>query len=175
MKLSFRKVLGVAFIIAALICIYFAFLQQEKYIQGNAEYKKIKQTATDTPSDDSKHTQDFQVDWNTLKTQNPDIVGWIRMDPSVNYPIVQTKNNSYYLKHGFGKSYNINGCIFMHADNKSDWSDPNTIVYGHNMINGSMFGNNKLYKSNSYTVEHPYIYVYTPSGLPICCIMTESI
>ena len=52
MKLSFRKVLGVAFIIAALICIYFAFLQQEKYIQGNAEYKKIKQTATDTPSDD---------------------------------------------------------------------------------------------------------------------------
>ena len=80
MKLSFRKVLGVAFIIAALICIYFAFLQQEKYIQGNAEYKKIKQTATDTPSDDSKHTQDFQVDWNTLKTQNPDIVGWIRMD-----------------------------------------------------------------------------------------------
>ena len=85
MKLSFRKVLGVAFIIAALICIYFAFLQQEKYIQGNAEYKKIKQTATDTPSDDSKHTQDFQVDWNTLKTQNPDIVGWIRMDPSVNY------------------------------------------------------------------------------------------
>ncbi len=41
MKLSFRKVLGVAFIIAALICIYFAFLQQEKYIQGNAEYKKI--------------------------------------------------------------------------------------------------------------------------------------
>lgn len=81
MKLSFRKVLGVAFIIAALICIYFAFLQQEKYIQGNAEYKKIKQTATDTPSDDSKHTQDFQVDWNTLKTQNPDIVGWIRMDP----------------------------------------------------------------------------------------------
>lgn len=75
MKLSFRKVLGVAFIIAALICIYFAFLQQEKYIQGNAEYKKIKQTATDTPSDDSKHTQDFQVDWNTLKTQNPDIVG----------------------------------------------------------------------------------------------------
>lgn len=73
LKLSFRKVLGVAFIIAALICIYFAFLQQEKYIQGNAEYKKIKQTATDTPSDDSKHTQDFQVDWNTLKTQNPDI------------------------------------------------------------------------------------------------------
>ena len=136
LKLSFRKVLGVAFIIAALICIYFAFLQQEKYIQGNAEYKKIKQTATDTPSDDSK--QDFQVDWNTLKTQNPDIVGWIRMDPSVNYPIVQTKNNSYYLKHGFGKSYNINGCIFMHADNKSDWSDPNTIVYGHNMINATV-------------------------------------
>lgn len=164
MKLSFRKVLGVAFIIAALICIYFAFLQQEKYIQGNTEYKKIKQTATDTTSDDSKHTQDFQVDWNTLKTQNPDIVGWIRMDPSVNYPIVQTKNNSYYLKHGFGKSYNINGCIFMHADNKSDWSDPNTIVYGHNMINGSMFGNNKLYKSKSYTEAHPYFYVYTPSG-----------
>lgn len=162
MKLSLRKILGIAFIIAAFICLYFAFVQQQKYVKGNAEYKQVEKKTKEIPENNKDISPEFQVDWNSLRTENPDIVGWIKMDPSVNYPIVQTTDNKYYLKHGFRKSYNINGCIFMHSDNKSDWTDPNTIIYGHNMLNGSMFGNNKLYKSKEYTKKHPYFYIYTP-------------
>lgn len=140
------------------------FYTTAKICTRECRIQKIQNKTTVTPSTNADNSADFQINWDSLYSQNPDIVGWIRMDPSINYPVVQTKNNSFYLKHGFGKSYNINGCIFMHKDNKSDWSDLNTIVYGHNMLNGSMFGNNKLYKSKSYTQEHPYFYIYTPEN-----------
>ena len=86
------------------------------------------------------------------------------MDPSVNYPIVQTKNNSYYLKHGFGKSYNITDVFSCMQITNPIGVIQIQLYMDIIMINGSMFGNNKLYKSKSYTEAHPYFYVYTPSG-----------
>ena len=99
-----------------------------------------------------------------LKAENPDIVGWIRMDPTCDYPIMQAQDNDYYLYKGFGRSYNINGSIFLSSVNSSDFSDKNSIVYGHNMRNGDMFGDNDYYHEKSYCLEHPYFWIYRENG-----------
>lgn len=110
-----------------------------KYKQGHDEYEKLQAQNTpeneSTPENDSDSTKElpFCPDWTALKAENPDIVGWIRMDPTCDYPIMQAQDNDYYLYKGFGRSYNINGSIFLSSVNSSDFSDKNSIVYGHNM------------------------------------------
>ena len=86
----------------------------------------------------------FGVDWDALKAVNPDVVGWVYVPNTViNYPIVQTDDNTYYLCHNFwhenGWVAQV-GCIFLACENASDFTDANNIVYGHHMNNGSMFG-----------------------------------
>ncbi len=150
-----------------------AYQQWQLYEKGNEEYEELISDNTDDNGDDNDSDESniaeepadvFSLDWDSLLAQNPDIVGWIRMDPTINYPVVKGSDNSYYLTHGFNQSYNINGCIFMNCQNKSDWSDRNTVVYGHNMINGVMFGNNSYYSDKSYTDSHPYFFIYVPDG-----------
>lgn len=77
---------------------------------------------------------------------------------------MQAQDNDYYLYKGFGRSYNINGSIFLSSVNSSDFSDKNSIVYGHNMRNGDMFGDNDYYYEKSYCLEHPYFWIYRENG-----------
>lgn len=157
-----RKCIGFFLISCAIICLILAFLQLQKYEKGNEEYQKIEEKSTNQSN--TEEPDDFSVDWESLAKQNPDCVGWIRMYPSVSYPIVQGDSNKEYLHKGFNGAYNINGTIFMHYQNSADWTDKNTVIYGHNMINGSMFGNNDKYKNKAYAEKHPYFYIYTPQG-----------
>lgn len=105
---------------------------------------------------------DINVDFKSLKKKNPDIVGWIYCKGTpINYPVVQATNNSYYLKHTFYGNYNASGTIFMEAENKSDMSDKNTILYGHHMRNGSMFASIEKYRYWWYYRDHPIMYYLT--------------
>lgn len=130
-----------------------------KYESGKEKYKELSEEVIEETDKDM-----LTIDWNKLKKENPDIVGWIVMAPEVNYPIVQSDDNTFYLQIGFHREYNINGCIFMSAYNSNTFSDKNTILYGHNMRNGQMFGNNDLYASKKYAKKHPYFYIYTEKG-----------
>ena len=76
--------------------------------------------------------------------------------PDINYPIVHGKDNETYLHRTYEKNYNFAGTIFVDYENKGDFSDCNTIVYGHNMKNGSMFNNIKSYTDQSFADEHTY-------------------
>jgi len=163
-KEKIKKLFGSLFIAVAIVCLIAAYQQWKLYQEGSKEYEEIAENHTEEPGD-NEDDDDFSIDWDALFAQNPDLVGWIRMSPTANYPIVKGTDNSFYLKHGFDKSYNINGCIFMHYQNSKDWTDKNTIVYGHNMISGAMFGNNDYYKDISYAKEHPYFFIYTPDGM----------
>ena len=92
-----------------------------------------------------------------LIQQNPEMVGWISIDDTgINYPVVQ-KDNTYYLTHGFDQSNNTNGSIFM--DERCSIVSPtiNTIIYGHNMKSGMMFGGLKNYLQAGYLESHKYI------------------
>ncbi len=82
----------------------------------------------------------IDVDFNKLKDVNNDIKGWILVNgTNVNYPFVQTDNNSYYLKHSFDKSYNTAGWLFLDYRN-NDTDNKNTIIYGHGRYDKTMFG-----------------------------------
>lgn len=163
MKNMLRKMIGIICLGAAAFCIFFAVWQYNTYEEGKKEYINLIEQYTEE-TNVSSNTDDFQVDWESLYAANSDIVGWIQLDSGANYPVVQGKDNSFYLTRGFYKEYNINGAIFMNSYNKSDWTDTNTVIYGHNMINGEMFGNNSKYTDKNYALEHPYFYIYTPKG-----------
>lgn len=86
--------------------------------------------------------------------------GWIKVNnTNINYPVVQTTNNKYYLNHAFDRSYNSSGSIF--ADYKNDLKNfnHNTILYGHNRRNGSMFSalNTTLEASWYQQLENQFI------------------
>ena len=104
------------------------------------------------------------VNWEELKNINEDIAGWLYVDgePSINYPICQEADNDYYLHRTFEKQDLFSGAIFVDYHNAGDFTDPNTIVYGHNMRDGSMFGKLK-YLAEKYE-EHPYFWILTPQG-----------
>ena len=79
-----------------------------------------------------------------LQKRNSDTVSWIIVEgTTINYPIVQTDNNDYYLSHSFDKSYTYNGWTFLDYRNDSKMTDQNTIFYGHNLLNGTAFGSIK--------------------------------
>ncbi len=108
-------------------------------------------------------TAPITVDFDTLLADCPDVVGWIYCaDTPINYPIVQAQDNSYYLRRLLDGTWNIAGTIFIDYRNASDFSDWNSIVYGHNMKNGSMFGSLLNYKQSEYYEEHPVLYLLTP-------------
>lgn len=107
----------------------------------------------------------ISVDFNNLKDINNETVGWINVvGAGINYPYVQTKDNSYYLTHSFDKTYNIGGWVFLDYRNKSNNSDKNTIIYAHGGINFAMFGPLKnLYTSKDWfnNKDNHYIKIST--------------
>lgn len=103
------------------------------------------------------------IDFEQLQSVNEDIVGWLRIRGlGISYPVVQGEDNDYYLHRTFERTDNFAGCIFMNCDNDSDLSDQNTIIYGHNMKDGSMFGKLKNYNEEDVYQKSKYFWIYTP-------------
>ena len=108
----------------------------------------------------------LKVDWKQLKAINPDIVGWLYVDaqPNISYPILRGDDNDEYLHTTFRKQYLYAGSIFEETNNNGDFADPNTIVYGHNMKDGSMFGTLKNMNDQEKYDKDPYFWILTPDG-----------
>jgi len=101
-----------------------------------------------------------------LREENPDVVGWIRIpDTGIDYPLMQGEDNDFYLNHTWKKEPNSVGSIFLEWQNSADLTDYNTIVYGHNMNDGSMFADLELFALKSQWEIHPYVYIATMSGV----------
>lgn len=101
----------------------------------------------------------IDVDFEKLKTINSDTVGWLRVEgTNINYPIVQTSDNNYYLKRDFKQKYSNAGWVFMDYRNKLSNLDRNTIIYAHGRVDGTMFGSLKnIFSSNWYQNKNNYI------------------
>lgn len=103
------------------------------------------------------------VDFDALRQINSDVVGWLYCpDTVINYPVVQTTDDSYYLTHLFDRTTHKSGCLFLEAANEPDFSDMHSIIYGHHMKNGSMFQSLSNYKKQTYYDEHPTLLLVTP-------------
>lgn len=101
----------------------------------------------------------LSVDFNELKKKNSDTVGWIKVNgTNINYPVVQTKDNDYYLTHAYNKSKNSAGWIYADYRNNMTNFDKNTIIYGHGRLNNTMFGSLKnIINSKWYNNKDNYI------------------
>ena len=105
----------------------------------------------------------IQVDFDVLSKENQDVIGWLYCpDTSINYPVVQAADNEYYLHRLLDDSKNAAGTLFMDYRNTADLSDWNSVIYGHNMKNGSMFGSLPDYKTQAYFDAHPQMFLLTP-------------
>ena len=174
--------LTIALIVAIAVFCYAAFNLYHiytEYKKGTDEYNQIEEMAVTERDADSAEVAGpnaqlkppIEVDFDKLKSVNEDVVGWIYVDalPDISYPIVKGTDNQKYLHQTYEKNYNFAGTIFVDYENSGDFSDCNTLVYGHNMKNGSMFGHlkkfredDKLYKQDKYfwilTPERNYRY-----------------
>ena len=101
----------------------------------------------------------LEVDFNDLLAKNSDTVGWIQVQgTNINYPIVQTTNNDYYLNHAFDKTENKAGRVYMDYRNNAVEFNQNTIIYAHSRYNGTMFGSLKnILNSSWYTNKENHI------------------
>ena len=103
------------------------------------------------------------IDFTQLLSVNSDIVGWLRIRAlDISYPVVQGKDNDYYLHRTFEKTDNFAGCLFVNSYNIGDFTDQNTIIYGHNMKNGSMFGKLKNFSDPEVFKKSRYFWIFTP-------------
>lgn len=106
-----------------------------------------------------------EIDFEYLKELNPDIVGWIFMErENINYPVVLGPDNYYYLSRLPDRTPNRLGSIFMEHKNKPDFSDDTTVLFGHNMLDDSMFAPLEYYREQWYYDEHPSLYIFTPEA-----------
>lgn len=116
------------------------------------------------------------VDFENLQEINPDVIGWIRVGAvNISYPVAQAEDNEYYLHRTFKKVDNFAGCIFENAYNSPYFTDQNTIIYGHNMKNGSMFGQLKKFSEQETLEKNPYFWIFTKDFIYQYRIFSSSI
>ncbi|MDO5423429.1 MAG: class B sortase [Eubacteriales bacterium] len=128
------------------------------------------ETETDSETGEVKKKKIYYmknpVDFESLQAINEDIIGWLKVGAlDISYPVTQGEDNEYYLHRTFEGVENFAGCIFMDYLNDVNFQDDNTIIYGHNMKDGSMFGTlRKFLEDGVYDSDH-YFWIYTPTRI----------
>ena len=131
-------------------------------ITNNVEVKEYDEENNLVEKEDELYASEslIDVDFDELLKTNTDTIGWIYVPgTNIDYPIVQTTDNKYYLTHSFTKSYNDAGWVFMDYRNKTDVLDFNTIIYAHGRLDKTMFGSlrNALEEDWYMNEENHYI------------------
>ena len=140
---------------------------RQTYREGDENYARLTERVrpqslpiSEAPGS-SIDIPDLQIDFAALGEVNPDAVAWLYgPDTAIDYPVMQATDYDYYLHHLPDGTYNANGALFIDY-NWKDFTDELTVVYGHNMKSGRMFGSLTQYKKQPYFEAHPYLYLYT--------------
>ena len=150
-----------------------------KYIEeknAGKEYKKLQQEVVreepkpveePEPEPEPESTVEIPIDFAALQQQNPDVYAWIQVPGTeVDYPILQSSNdNTYYLNHTIDGEEKKEGAIFTENYNTKTFEDPNTVIYGHDMKNGSMFQSIHKYMDRSFFDNNRDIVIYMPDQI----------
>ena len=163
-RLSVRKIVPFIFMVIFIIGIIFSIfkISEEKInvVENNNIKKNIEEFVTVMPDNN-----EISVDFDKLKEQNSDVVGYIDVsNTDAKYVVAKGSDNDFYLRHNFNRAYNVAGWIFADYRNKFDGSDRNIIIYGHNMQDGSMFGSLKKIITTEWQNEEQEIILITEQG-----------
>lgn len=163
--------LAAIFLYAAYHLISYWYAEQENKQLTDDLIEKVVLVPADTSEDTSESLPDvpteetapISIDFDALWQENEDVVAWIYCEGTpIQYPVVQSSDNSYYLRRLLNGKYNVNGTIFLDYRCASDFGGFNSILYGHHMKSGEMFGTLPKYKDQAYYDEHPVLYLLTP-------------
>lgn len=148
-----------------------------KYIEeknAGKEYEKLQQEVVkeepkpvEEPEPEPVSKVEIPIDFAALQQQNPDVYAWIQVPGTeVDYPILQSSNdNTYYLNHTIDGEEKKEGAIFTENYNTKTFEDPNTVIYGHDMKNGSMFQSIHKYMDRSFFDNNRDIVIYMPDQI----------
>ena len=144
----------------------YAGIEDAVVTQNTSDTSGDTDAQSDTEGEGPEQVNIPYVNMESLKQINPDSEGWLLFpDTKINYPVVYGRDNAYYLTRMIDGTANKAGTLFTDMNNGKGFSDRNTIIYGHNMKNGSMFGQLKKYGKEEYYQEHPSFYLYTEAGV----------
>ncbi len=147
----------------------FSGIKIYKWYKENNNNNKIIEKVSEAviiKDDEPEENNKYVIDFEALKKQNSETVAWLKVNNTkIEYPVVKTKNNDYYLTRSFDKSENSAGWIFADYKNKFDGKDKNIVVYGHNRRDGSMFGSLKnILSSKWYNNEENQNVIFNING-----------
>lgn len=158
----FKIVLLFFLIVAIMISGFNAYMiikGANEYNRGTDTYKQIQEYAirTDVAEDEKR------IDFEALKQVNPEVIGWLSLkDTVIDYPVVKGSDNDYYLNHLYTGEWNSLGTLFVDFRNRELFEDQVSVIYGHSMLNGSMFFILERYKRQSFYDEHKELIFETP-------------
>lgn len=166
--------LGVFAVISVIAVVKILQVRQERAVGKEVYTNLVQSIVTVDQPDAAEEKQDYvidvttpsvHVDFDALQTINREGVAWISSDDgAIHYPVMQGTDNDYYLNHLPDGTVNRNGSIFMDFRNEPDFSDQNTFIYGHNMLDGAMFASLSRYSEAGYYDKHPTLLLTAPSG-----------
>lgn len=164
-----RTIVILASIVAALSFGYFGVYYFYS-ARTNAEYNQLAElkgsdVLSDTPKrngisihKESVKLPDVLDEYKTLYEKNKKLIGWLKIDDtSIDYPVMQTSDNEYYLDHNYNQEYDKNGSLFLDCNCSAYPQSTNLIIYGHHMKSGQMFGGLQKYAKESYAQKHSTI------------------
>lgn len=171
------------FLMVFVVCLCLTIFYLKRYKDSADIYEELKESVFENNNETTEYIDDDNVeyvfeignkiDFDTLLSINPDVTGWISIPTlGIEYPVVIGSDNQFYLKHAYNLNESYAGAIYMDCNSSRDWSDPRTIIYGHNMndYDGTMFGNLPKYDKKSFFDKNNgknFVYIYTPDGVRI--------
>ena len=171
LKTALAVILLTVFLSSGAMILYY----NGRYRAGRSAYSRAAEQYTNVREPDGVESGDgdadksenalppITVDFSALCEFNPDVVGWLFCpDTPINYPVLQGENNDSYLRRGLDGSYLLSGSIFVDSKNRPDFSDSNTVIYGHNMKDDSMFSCLEEWSDVAWYEDHPVIWLFTP-------------
>lgn len=123
----------------------------------------VMDSQSQTPQGGGDTRPENPVDFVSLQKRNSDVYAWVVVpNTKINYPIVQNEQTDFYLRRSLDKEYLFAGCIYTNKVNSKDFSDPVTVVYGHNMRDDTMFCMLHRFEDEKFFKKNEYFYIYTP-------------
>jgi sortase B len=183
-KIPVARILQFVFIVGIIVCAVILFVQLSNRNKAEKTYEDLQKNTADgiaTNGDAIQENEDEvpvvfseelgvyipdkDLDWDELREVNDEIYAWIYVPGTeVDYPVLQSQKNGedYYLNHNLDGSSGYPGCIYTQALNSMDFTDFVTVLYGHNMKDGTMFKSLHNYSDEDFFDTNRYIYIYTP-------------
>lgn len=181
---EFITIRNIIIVISVCVCLISAGILLHKYISEKNAQNKFDSLSTVNTENIEIETETEEetiftylgiedpgkvLDWEYLWEQNEDIYAWLYIPgTSIDYPILQHEtDNTYYLEYNLDGSKGRPGCIYTENLNTKDFSDYNTLIYGHNMRNGTMFHDLHNFEEKEFFEANRYVFIYTPEKLYI--------